>query len=140
MSRIESGLHAHHASIQASALSTAPSSTSSVPGSSNQPTEGQANVIETPFAKVNSVVEGSPAHTAGLRAGDRIRTFGAANWMNHEKLTKVADVVQRSEGVSLPHSFIPPAYPIVLEGLLFSSQTVSLERREMRSIWFSKTS
>ncbi|CAF9912934.1 MAG: putative 26S proteasome regulatory subunit [Heterodermia speciosa] len=98
MSRIETGLHAHHASIQASALSAAPSSTSSVPGSSNQPTEGQANVIETPFAKVNSVVEGSPAHTAGLRAGDRIRTFGAANWMNHEKLTKVADVVRRSEG------------------------------------------
>lgn len=68
---------------------------------------------ETPFAKVNSVVEGSPADIAGLKAGDRIRRFGTANWMNHEKLAKVAEVVQGSEGVSffllssfsLPHCF-----------------------------------
>ena len=103
MARIETGLHAHHASIQATS-SALPSSTPFVPSSSSSnqaiQEEEEARVIETPFAKVNSVVEGSPAHVAGLRAGDRIRAFGAANWMNHEKLTKVAEVVQRSEGVS----------------------------------------
>ena len=119
MIKIETGLHAHHASLQASfsspssSPSALPSSTSS---SSTQPSEGgeedEARVIETPFAKVNSVVEGSPAHAAGLRAGDRIRAFGAANWMNHEKLTKVAEVVQRSEGVSYLLSFYPSARPL----------------------------
>ena len=89
----------------------------------------EPSVIETPFAKVNSVVEGSPAYTAGLRAGDRIRAFGAANWMNHEKLTKVAEVVQRSEGVSrcfflfpiLFPEIIPNSTPLFLSVLFFST-------------------
>ena len=57
------------------------------------------------------MVEGSPADTAGLKAGDRIRRFGTANWMNHEKLAKVAEVVQGSEGVSSSHSL--PFSPVV---------------------------
>ena len=59
-------------------------------------------VLETPFAKVNTVESGSPAHEASLKAGDRIRTFGSANWTNHENLRKVAEVVQRNEGVRNP--------------------------------------
>lgn len=55
---------------------------------------------DTPFAKVNSVVPGSPADEAGLKAGDWIRKFGDVNWLNHEKLNKVAETVQRNQGVS----------------------------------------
>ncbi|OQO11896.1 hypothetical protein B0A48_03623 [Cryoendolithus antarcticus] len=57
-----------------------------------------APVIEPPFARVNSVVEGSPAATAGLRAEDRVVKFGNADWQNHERLGKVAREVQTNEG------------------------------------------
>ncbi|PKY06716.1 26S proteasome non-ATPase regulatory subunit 9 [Aspergillus campestris IBT 28561] len=51
-----------------------------------------------PFARVNSVVSASPADQAGLKAGDTIRSFGSVNWLNHERLTKVAQTVQQNEG------------------------------------------
>jgi 26S proteasome non-ATPase regulatory subunit 9 len=54
----------------------------------------------TPFAKVNSVVGGSPAEDAGLQAQDLITRFGSATWLNHDKLSKVAQVVSQNEGVS----------------------------------------
>ncbi|KAK6432121.1 putative 26S proteasome regulatory subunit [Oleoguttula sp. CCFEE 5521] len=57
-----------------------------------------APVIEPPFARVNSVAEGSPAATAGLRAEDRVVKFGNADWQNHERLGKVAREVQTNEG------------------------------------------
>lgn len=57
------------------------------------------SLSDTPFAKVNRVEAGSPADDAGLKAGDRIRKFGHVNWINHEKLSKVAEVVQRNQGV-----------------------------------------
>jgi 26S proteasome non-ATPase regulatory subunit 9 len=53
------------------------------------------------FAKVNSVVAGSPADSAGLKAGDEIRNFGYVNNTNHDGLKRVAECVQGSEGVSL---------------------------------------
>lgn len=52
------------------------------------------------FAKVNSVVEGSPAESAGLKAGDEIRNFGYVNNSNHDGLKRVAECVQGNEGVS----------------------------------------
>lgn len=52
------------------------------------------------FAKVNSVVEGSPAESAGLKAGDEIRNFGYVNISNHDGLKRVAECVQGNEGVS----------------------------------------
>lgn len=98
MSRIEAGLHAHHAEAQ-----RATSQPSSVPsqGTTTDTNATAANtaLLEIPFARVNSVVAGSPADDAGLKAGDGIRSFGSANWMNHEKLSKVAEIVQRNEGV-----------------------------------------
>jgi len=96
MSKIEIGLHEIHAAHQASSPPPPPTSiqTSS---STNVPDQG---LVDTPFAKVNSVVAGSPADDAGLKAGDRIRRFGNVNWINHEKLSKVAEVVQRNQGVS----------------------------------------
>ncbi|KZF24236.1 26S proteasome non-ATPase regulatory subunit 9 [Xylona heveae TC161] len=111
MSKIETGLHSHYsaaAAAAAAATSQPPathhegptvggaSTASSVPGSVNA--ASASGLIETPFAKVNSVVEGSPADEAGLKAGDRVRRFGTATWLNHEKLTKVAEVVRQNEG------------------------------------------
>jgi 26S proteasome non-ATPase regulatory subunit 9 len=63
--------------------------------------------LDTPFAKVNSIVANSPAATAGLVAGDMIRNFGYVNYTNHDNLKKVADCVQGNEGVCSAH----PAYP-----------------------------
>lgn len=56
--------------------------------------------LDAPFAKVNSVVQGSPADTAGLKAGDEIRNFGYVNKANNDGLKRVADCVQGNEGVS----------------------------------------
>jgi len=50
------------------------------------------------FAMVNSVVAGSPAESAGLKAGDEIRNFGYVNNSNHDGLKRVAECVQGNEG------------------------------------------
>lgn len=103
MARIEAGLHEHHASIQRDAQllqSSTAAATASSSGQTPSSTDATpASVIETPFAKINSVTAGSPAEQAGLRAGDVLRRFGTVNWMNHEKLTKIAELVRDSEGV-----------------------------------------
>lgn len=98
MSKIEDGLHAHHASIKASDGSGAGSSQGAI---ANEASNAEnRNVIEPPFARLSGIVPGSPAENAGLKIGDKIRKFGNVNWMNHEKLSKVAETVQKSEGVS----------------------------------------
>ncbi|MCJ1244672.1 putative 26S proteasome regulatory subunit [Trapelia coarctata] len=99
MSRIEAGLHVHHAAAAAQASSSV-LPTAGLPLASS----GHSNSPETlgvPFARVNSVVSGSPADDAGLRVGDCIRQFGSVNWLNHEKLSKVAETVQRNQGRSI---------------------------------------
>lgn len=96
MSKIELGLHEHYAKHQA--LDSLPTSTATQVPSSNGQISDQG-LVDTPFAKVNSVEKGSPADDAGLEIGDRIRRFGHVNWINHEKLSKVAEVVQRNQGV-----------------------------------------
>jgi len=99
MSQIEAGLHAHHASAaQLTASSTSVTSLSRVSDISRNPSMAVSEHIGVPFAKVNSVVTGSPADGAGLKAGDEITQFGNIDWMNHEKLAKVADTVQRNQG------------------------------------------
>ena len=101
MNHIEKGLHDHHASLQAAEAMKPQTPPTPINVTQTQPGEAP----ETPFAKVNALENGSPANEAGLRAGDKIRTFGSANWMNHEHLRKVGEVVQRNEGVSI--SFRP---------------------------------
>lgn len=100
MNRIEKGLHAHHAALQAAqANGTAPAATTSAAALATASSASSALSFEAPFARVNSVVSGSPADQAGLRAGDSVLRFGHVDCMNHEKLSKVGELVARSEGV-----------------------------------------
>ena len=109
MSRIESGLHAHHASMKDSAAARAAIPAQPATASSSSSTSAsQASLLEAPFAKVNSVVSGSPADEAGLKAGDAVRRFGNVNIFNNEKLAKVAETVQRNEGVRIVASLSQP--------------------------------
>jgi 26S proteasome regulatory subunit N4 len=107
MDSLEKGLHAHFAALQqASAASDTSATTDAAqPHTSQEASTSQATaqlgVVETPFAKVDSVVDGSPGDRAGLKMGDTIRNFGGVNWVNHERLSKVAEVVQQNEGVCL---------------------------------------
>lgn len=61
------------------------------------------------FAKVNSVVAGSPADSAGLKAGDDIRNFGYVNHTNHDGLKRVGECVQGNEGVRFAPVFLEPS-------------------------------
>jgi 26S proteasome non-ATPase regulatory subunit 9 len=95
MSLIEKGLHAHHARLAEQAQN---------PSAANQALAASSAApvaLEAPFAKVNSVVAGSPAESAGLRVGDTITKFGWVDWTNHERLSRVAEAVSQNEGVSL---------------------------------------
>ncbi|KAL9620868.1 MAG: hypothetical protein Q9160_004649 [Pyrenula sp. 1 TL-2023] len=99
MKRIELGLHEHHAALgQRAATQLSEHQQQEYPQSGT--IQGDTT-LETPFARVNSVADGGPANLASLRVGDQIRSFGGVNWMNHENLTKVAEVVQRNEGASI---------------------------------------
>lgn len=97
MDRIEKGLHEYHANLKANEAAEEPA-VSHPPSTTNTPATSGPIVPMTPFAKVNSVEHASPAHEAGLKAGDMIRTFGMANWTNHESLRKLAEVVQQNLG------------------------------------------
>ncbi|KAF2793484.1 26S proteasome non-ATPase regulatory subunit 9 [Melanomma pulvis-pyrius CBS 109.77] len=101
MSRIEVGLHEHHARIQAQgpiAAAGASAISSSTPAA-----------LEAPFAKVNSVVAGSPADSAGLKVGDSITKFGWVDWTNHDKLGRVAEAVSQNEGIPLTVKVLRPS-------------------------------
>ncbi|PYH94758.1 hypothetical protein BO71DRAFT_398699 [Aspergillus ellipticus CBS 707.79] len=102
MTHLEKGIHTHFANLQR-AQAAAPSGGNAGDTRGLQASASGNNGLDTgatgrPFAKVNSVVPGSPADQAGLRAGDTVRSFGSANWLNHVRLAKVAEIVQQSEG------------------------------------------
>lgn len=61
-----------------------------------------SEVVDAPFAKVNTVATSSPAERAGLKSGDEICVFGYVDGSNHDNLKKVAECVQGNEGVSAP--------------------------------------
>jgi 26S proteasome regulatory subunit N4 len=95
MTRIEVGLHAHFAKDQ-----TQPgSSAETVPESAPHNTGFSNSTSNYPFAKIDSIAPNSPAAIAGLRVNDKIRKFATINWANHDKLSKVAQVVTQREGV-----------------------------------------
>ncbi|KAL7945875.1 hypothetical protein V8C42DRAFT_321812 [Trichoderma barbatum] len=93
MTVIEKFLHEHFANIQEG--DEAPSA---VADDSRILPDSQAEQLDEPFAKVNTVAAGSPAQQAGLQAGDEIRNFGYVNRSNHDGLKKVAECVQGNEG------------------------------------------
>ncbi|KAJ5871258.1 uncharacterized protein N7529_003611, partial [Penicillium soppii] len=97
MELIEKGVHEHFARLQSTVAAPTTNGTSQPPTMPSLPVASTSQ-LGAPFAKVNSVVSGSPADQAGLKAEDVIRSFGSVNWLNHERLTKVAEVVQQNEG------------------------------------------
>ncbi|KAI0013479.1 hypothetical protein F4779DRAFT_563810 [Xylariaceae sp. FL0662B] len=93
MNVIEKHLHEHFASLQ--------DIDATEPALINQPSIMGDSIPETlseAFAKVNNVVTGSPADSAGLKPGDEIRNFGYVDRNNHDDLKKVAECVQGNEG------------------------------------------
>ena len=100
---IEKHLHEHFASLQNHEVPAAASS------DSTPLRDAVPEVLDQPFAKVNTVAENSPAATAGLQPGDLIRTFGYVNHANHDGLKKVAECVQGNENVSASI----PGFPLV---------------------------
>ncbi|KAF1955388.1 26S proteasome non-ATPase regulatory subunit 9 [Byssothecium circinans] len=102
MTRIEKGLHEHHARMQED--SAAASANPLMAASSSGPA-----ALEAPFAKVNSVAEGSPAASAGLRVGDTITKFGWVDWTNHDKLARLTQVVSQNEGLPITIGALRPS-------------------------------
>jgi 26S proteasome non-ATPase regulatory subunit 9 len=104
MNVIEKYIHEHFASLAANEVADEPMTdgvqTTETPSQRLPPPQAAG----PPFAKVNSVVEGSPAESAGLKAGDEIRNFGYVNNTNHDGLRRVGECVQGNEGVSYPQS------------------------------------
>ncbi|GAB1310410.1 putative 26S proteasome regulatory subunit [Madurella fahalii] len=97
MAVIEKRLHEHFASLEdgdSEAMDPVNVDTS-------MPRDAVPETLEQPFAKVNTVVENSPAATAGLKPGDLIRNFGYVNHENHDSLKKVAECVQGNEGQNI---------------------------------------
>ncbi len=99
MGLIEKRLHEHFASLEDD-----DDTESAVPTNADTsiPRDSVPETLDQPFAKVNTVVDNSPAAAAGLQPGDLIRNFGYVNLENHDGLKKVAECVQGNEGVRRP--------------------------------------
>ncbi|KAK4555964.1 putative 26S proteasome regulatory subunit [Recurvomyces mirabilis] len=94
MGKLEVAVHEHFA---AGKTLDGQTTTARVAPAVQSSTSAPTSAIEPPFARVNTVVPDSPADHAGLKAGDKVVRFGSATWTNHERLSKVAQVVQQNE-------------------------------------------
>ncbi|KAE8349601.1 hypothetical protein BDV28DRAFT_57805 [Aspergillus coremiiformis] len=105
MKHLEKGIHDHFLNLQRAEGDT--SSVSNTNGSSRAHPDDFGNsspdvaILGPPFARVISVAVASPADRAGLKSGDNIRSIGTINWINHERLSQVAALVQQNEGRTL---------------------------------------
>lgn len=97
MDAIEKQIHEHFANLPEEVTAPAEQQTSTP----QEPLRDYVAppVLMAPFARVNTVVDESPASLAGLKPGDQIRNFGYVNGSNHDDLKKVAECVQGNEGV-----------------------------------------
>jgi 26S proteasome non-ATPase regulatory subunit 9 len=108
MKQLEEAVHKQFATgkaIDGVARDDVPSTTNDT---TSAPTVAAPTTIahQPPFARINTVSPGGPAEQAGLQAGDRLVVFGSVNFTNHERLGKVAQVVQQNENVSChPHVY-----------------------------------
>jgi 26S proteasome non-ATPase regulatory subunit 9 len=100
MTVIEKHIHEHFARLAEEGSSEQPLTNGVDHNTPVFPPESVPQVLGPAFAKVNSVVVGSPADSAGLKAGDEIRNFGYVNHTNHDGLRRVGECVQGNEGVS----------------------------------------
>ncbi|KAJ2900512.1 uncharacterized protein MKZ38_002417 [Zalerion maritima] len=107
MALVEKMLEQHFASLEESEVAAA-SCLDDIPHDSIPQT------LSEPFARVNSVADGSPAADAGLHAGDAIRSFGYVNITNHDGLRKVGECVQGNEGVSRKLLSHIPSQPLAM--------------------------
>lgn len=107
MSVIEKHIHEHFARLAESGAAAEPATNGGPSNGHTLPIQSIPQELSPPFAKVNTVVDGSPADSAGLKAGDEIRNFGYVNIRNHDGLKRVAECVQGNEGVS----FVPLPRP-----------------------------
>ena len=94
MSQIEKGLHSFHSS---QAVPPSPPSTTITPPEPHQP-PGPSEAPDIPFAEVDLVISGSPADTAGLKLGDKVKRFGNVHLLSHDPLSRVVEVVGNNEG------------------------------------------
>lgn len=101
MNVIEKHIHEHFARLAANEGADDTPMTNGASSQLNLPLHPASQPLGPPFAKVNTVVAGSPAESAGLKTGDLIRNFGYVNNTNHDGLKRVAECVQGNEGVSL---------------------------------------
>lgn len=97
MAKLEDAVHEQFAAGKV--LESMPEGSSRTSTNESAAVSSPAPALEPPFARVNSVVAGSPAEESGLQAGDKITRFGTVNWQNHERLSKVAQAVQQNENV-----------------------------------------
>ncbi|KAK4038761.1 hypothetical protein C8A01DRAFT_17200 [Parachaetomium inaequale] len=97
MGIIEKRLHEHFASLEDDDNETA----TPISSDTSIPRDSVPETLDPPFAKVNSVVDNSPAAAAGLQPGDLIRNFGYVNLENNDGLKKVAECVQGNEGQNI---------------------------------------
>lgn len=130
MTVIEKHIHEHFARLAESGGNTEEPTTNGGPsnGRAQQPVPEE---LSPAFAKVNSVVAGSPADSAGLKAGDEIRNFGYVNIRNHDGLKRVAECVQGNEGVSPKLAEESDSVDVLQQNVLVK---VSRQRRELSLI------
>lgn len=105
MVKLEEAVHEHFAAGKSADLPAQAGALANGPGNVATSASG-APVAELPFAKVNAVSPGSPAELANLQPGDKVVKFGPVDFSNHERLSKVAQVVQQNENVRARRSSV----------------------------------
>jgi 26S proteasome non-ATPase regulatory subunit 9 len=99
MAKVEVALHEQFALMEAQG-NTPAAPADPAPSVPIRAAADRSAPADIPFATVDEVTAGSPAAASGLQVGDEVSRFGAANYANHDRLKKVAEVVAQNEGVS----------------------------------------
>lgn len=87
MDKIEEGLHKVHANAREEKVHL---------GTTNY--ENESKPILSPFLKVDTVTDGSPAKLAGLQVDDLVLAFGSVTLQNFSSLQVIGSIVQYSKG------------------------------------------
>lgn len=119
MVKLEDAVHEHFAAGKSAESLPTASSALAAPTTSSASTapavQAASSAIEPPFARVNAIVPNSPAEQAGMKAGDKVTRFGSVNWTNHERLSRVAGVVQQNENRQIAVKILRDSQALQLE-------------------------